>query len=597
MRPLGNDRWRAEFIVPELGRWEYTVEGWTSRFRSWDSDLGKRLDAGQDVSLELLIGADLLEAAAARAVGPDAVALRDAAQRLRAPVPVAERAALALDPHLQATASRYPDRTHAARYPKHLGVVVDRERARYSTWYELFPRSWSRVPGGHGTFRDCEARLDYVASMGFDVLYLPPIHPIGRAFRKGRNNEATAAPGDVGSPWAIGGVEGGHTAVHPDLGTLDDFHRLLQRAREHGMEIALDLAYQCTPDHPWVGEHPEWFRHRPDGTIQYAENPPKKYQDIYPLDFETAAWRELWDGLRDVMFFWIRQGVRIFRVDNPHTKAFPFWEWAIGSVKAAHPDVLVLSEAFTRPKVMYRLAKLGFSQSYTYFTWRNTKPELTEYFQELTATPVREFFRPNLWPNTPDILPEYLQTGGRPAFAVRLLLAATLGASYGIYGPAYELGENEPREPGSEEYLHSEKYEIKQRDLEAPHTLRPLITVLNRIRRENPALQRDWSLHFHPTDNPSLLCYSKTLAEPPNTVVVLVNLDPFHAQQGMVELDLGVLDLDAGRTFEVEDLLGGEHQLWEGSRHPVELDPEVQPGQVLRIRQRLRTERDFDYFA
>jgi starch synthase (maltosyl-transferring) len=523
--------------------------------------------------------------------------LRKAAQALRADSPAAERAAIALEPRLAELAARHPDRSRAARYGRELRIVVDRERARYSTWYELFPRSCSAVSGRHGSFRDCEARLEYVAAMGFDVLYLPPIHPIGRAFRKGRNNAPAASPGDVGSPWAIGGPEGGHTAIHPDLGTLEDFQRLRSAAAARGMEIALDIAYQCTPDHPWVREHPEWFRRRPDGTIQYAENPPKKYQDIYPLDFETPAWQQLWEALRGVMLYWIDQGVRIFRVDNPHTKAFAFWEWAIGTIRAEHPDVIFLSEAFTRPKVMYRLAKLGFTQSYTYFTWRNTKAELTDYFRELTATSVREFFRPNLWPNTPDILPEVLQTGGRPAFALRLLLAATLGASYGVYGPAYELGENEPREPGSEEYLDSEKYEIKQRDLDAPHSLRPLITAMNRIRRENPALQRDWGLLFHETDHPALLAYSKATADRSNVILVLVNMDPRHPHQGCVTLDLAALGLDSARAFEVEDLLDAERELWQGASQAVDLDPARGPGRILRLHSRLRTERDFDYFA
>jgi starch synthase (maltosyl-transferring) len=596
MRPVGNDRWTGEFTVGEIGCWYYTIEGWISRFNTWRNDLSKRLAARQDISVDLLIGADLLEAAAGGA-GDDARALHAAARALRSAAPAADRAAAALEPGLAELAARHPDRSLAARYGRELAVVVDRERARFSAWYELFPRSCSPVAGRHGTFQDCEARLDYVAGMGFDVLYLPPIHPIGRAFRKGRNNAPEAGPDDVGSPWAIGAREGGHTAIHPQLGTLEDFQRLRRAAEARGMEIALDIAFQCTPDHPWVRQHPEWFRRRPDGTIQYAENPPKKYQDIYPLDFETPAWRELWDALCGVMLYWAGQGVRIFRVDNPHTKAFPFWAWAIEAVKARYPDVIFLSEAFTRPKVMYRLAKLGFTQSYTYFTWRNTATELAEYFRELTATSVREFFRPNLWPNTPDILHEVLQTGGRPAFALRLLLAATLGASYGIYGPAYELGDFEPREPGSEEYLDSEKYELKHRALDAPDSLRPFIAAVNAIRRRNPALQRDWSLRFHETDDPALLAYSKATEDRSNVVLVLVNMDPRHPQSGAVTLDLPALGLEPERTFEVEDLLEGERELWQGARHPLSLDPARAPGRILRLHSRLRTERDFDYFA
>jgi len=596
MASLGNDRWRGQFVVGELGRYRYTIEGWISRFGTWRADLRKRLEAGQDLGVDLLIGAELIEDAAGRAAAAEAKLLRAWAKQLRDPGDPAGQAKVALDDALAELALRYPDRSLATRYERELVVVVDRERARFSTWYEVFPRSCAPEPGRHATFRDCEAWLPYIAGMGFDVLYLPPIHPIGRAFRKGRNNVEAATPDDVGSPWAIGAAEGGHTAIHPPLGTLEDFRRLVARTRDAGLEVALDVAFQCSPDHPWVREHPEWFRRRPDGTIQYAENPPKKYQDIYPLDFETTAWQSLWEALRGVFLYWAEQNVRIFRVDNPHTKAFAFWEWVIDEVKAKYPDVLFLSEAFTRPKVMYRLAKLGFSQSYTYFTWRNTSAELTDYFTELTTTEVKEFFRPNLWPNTPDILPEFLQVGGRPAFAIRLVLAATLGASYGIYGPAFELVENLPRSPGSEEYLNSEKYELKHRALDDPASLCPLITTVNRARREHPALQRDHTLRFHPTDNPLLLCYSKT-AEAGDAVIVVVNLDPFHRQAGMVDLDLATLDLSLDQAFEAEDLLSGAKFLWQGPRNFVELTPATLPAHLLRVRRRVRTERDFDYFA
>jgi starch synthase (maltosyl-transferring) len=377
---------------------------------------------------------------------------------------------------------------------------------------------------------------------------------------------------------------------------VEDFQSLLARARDLKLELALDIAFQCTPDHPWVREHPQWFRQRPDGSIQYAENPPKKYQDIYPLDFETPQWRELWEALKGVFDFWIEQGVRLFRVDNPHTKAFGFWEWALASIRETNPDVLFLAEAFTRPHVMYRLAKLGFSQSYTYFTWRNTKPEITEYFTELAQSGVREFFRPNLWPNTPDILPEVLQVGGRPAFMVRLLLAATLGANYGIYGPAFELIENAPREPGSEEYLNSEKYELKHWDLQSPASLKDFIARVNQIRRENPALQSDGTLLFHETDNPHLICYSKTSEEGLNVIIVVVNLDWAHTQAGWVTLDLKALGLETDRSFEAEDLLSGGRFLWQSPRDYVELTPLSLPGHILRIRRWIRTERDFDYY-
>ncbi|MGH7966810.1 MAG: alpha-1,4-glucan--maltose-1-phosphate maltosyltransferase, partial [Candidatus Binatia bacterium] len=448
LQPLVNDRWRGEFVVTTLGQYLYTLQAWIDRFTSWRRDLAKRIEAGQDIAIDLLVGAALIAEASGRAEGEDAAKLKEwaAVLRLARKSQLSVRTQLALTEELSAVAEKYPDRQGAATYDKQLAVVVDRERARFSTWYEMFPRSCAAEPGHLGTFKDCEARLPYVAAMGFDVLYLPPIHPIGQAHRKGKNNAPVATADDPGSPWAIGAEEGGHKAFHPQLGTLEDFQRLVAKAQEYDMELALDLAFQCTPDHPYVQEHPQWFRHRPDGSIQYAENPPKKYQDIYPLDFETEHWQELWDELKSVVFFWIDQGIRIFRVDNPHTKSFRFWEWLIGAIRKEYPEVIFLAEAFTRPKVMYRLAKLGFTQSYTYFAWRNTKQELTQYFTELTQTEVREYFRPNLWPNTPDILTEYLQLGGRPAFMTRLVLAATLGASYGIYGPAFELGENHPRE-------------------------------------------------------------------------------------------------------------------------------------------------------
>jgi len=596
MKLLGNDRWRGEFSVELLGRYKYTVEGWIDRFQTWRGELLKRVAAGQDVHVDLLVGAELIGEAAMRATGDDAVLLRDWARRLRETKDRPEGADIALEEEPLGILQRYPDRHLASRYEKELVVTVDREKARFSTWYEIFPRSCSPHAGRHGTFRDCEAGLAHIASMGFDVVYLPPIHPIGRTFRKGKNNSEEAQPTDVGSPWAIGSQEGGHKSIHPELGTLEDFRRFAAKAKEHGLEIALDIAFQCTPDHPYVLQQSKWFRKRPDGTVQYAENPPKKYQDIYPLDFETADWRALWDELKSVFEFWIDQGVRIFRVDNPHTKAFSFWEWVIGEIKEKHPDVLFLAEAFTRPHVMYRLAKLGFSQSYTYFTWRNTKQELTEYFSALMKTEVREYFRPNLWPNTPDILPEFLQIGGRPAFMVRLILAATLGASYGIYGPAFELCENAPFRPGSEEYLNSEKYELKHRDPYSAGSLKDFIARINRIRRENSELQSNRNLHFHTTDNPALICYSKATDDLSDVIVVIVNLDCVHTQTGWVRLDLGSIGLDADHAFQAHDLLGDGRFLWQGSHNYVELTPESLPAHILRVRRRIRTERDFDYY-
>lgn len=591
---LGDDRWRGEFRVAELGRYEYTVEVWIDRFGTWRRDLGKRISAGQDIAVECLIGAGLLEEIAEHATGEDRAILLRSAQVLREEP--ARAANLLLEAELGAVVQRNPLRRFSSRYEKELGVVVDRERARFSTWYEIFPRSCAPELGRHDTLRDCERLLPYIASMGFDVLYLPPIHPIGVTYRKGRNNSITAEPTDVGSPWAIGSADGGHTAIHPALGTLEDFAHLLGAAKSHGLEIALDIAFQCSPDHPYVEEHTEWFRKRPDGSIQYAENPPKKYQDILPLDFETPQWRELWAELEHILLFWINQGVRIFRVDNPHTKALAFWEWVINRVKREHPDVIFLAEAFTRPKLMYRLAKLGFSQSYTYFTWRNTKQELTAYFRELTQTNVREYFRPNLWPNTPDILPEYLQLGGRAAFMVRLILAATLGASYGIYGPAFELCENTPREQGSEEYLDSEKYELKHRDLDTPWSLKDLITRVNWIRQDNPALQSDRTLQFHDTDNPALICYSKATEDLSNVIIVVVNLDAFHTQSGWINLDVGALGIESTRPFQAHDLLGDGRFLWNGARNYVELIPGSLPAHVMRVRKWVRTERDFDYY-
>jgi starch synthase (maltosyl-transferring) len=596
MVPLTNDRWRGEFRVSQIGPYRYTVEGWVDHFKTWRDDLIKRIAARQDVQVELLIGAGIIADSAKRAAAGDSKSLGEWARRLREATDVESGKSIALEEELLPIIQSYPEACMVSRYEKELTVTVDPPRACFSAWYEIFPRSCSPKAGRHGTLRDCEGWLPYIASMGFDVVYLPPVHPIGRTHRKGRNNSVVALPDDVGSPWAIGSAEGGHKAVHPQLGTLQDFRRFVSKAGEQGLEVALDIAFQCSPDHPYTREHPEWFRKRPDGSIQYAENPPKKYEDIYPLNFETSEPLGLWDELKSVFQFWIEQGVRIFRVDNPHTKAFPFWQWVIGEIKHRHPDVIFVAEAFTRPHVMYRLAKLGFSQSYTYFAWRNTKHELTDYFTELTQTEIQEYFRSNLWPVTPDILPEFLQVGGRPAFMIRFVLAATLGANYGIYGPAFELCENAAFAPGSEEYLHSEKYELKHRDVNAPSSLKDLIARVNQIRKDNPALQSDYTLRFHETDNPLLLCYSKATDDFSNVIVVIVNLDSFHTQTGWVNLDLTSLGLDADHAFQAHDLLGNGRFLWQGARNYVELTPESLPAHVLRIRRWVRTERDFDYY-
>ena len=594
MQPLVNDRWRGTFEVNEVGNFYYTLRAWVDRFESWRRGFAKKVEAGQETALDLLAGAELVEQAAKNAAGEDSKSLIRFAAMLRGDKPAAIQSGL--DDALAGLMEKYSDRRWAVTYEKELRVNVERAKARFSAWYELFPRSCASTPGAHGTLRDCIDRLPYVAGMGFDVLYLPPIHPVGTSFRKGKNNTLAAGVDDVGSPWAIGAKEGGHKAIHPQLGSLADFKRLIEEAKKFDIEIALDTAFQCTPDHPYVTKHPEWFRKRPDGSIQYAENPPKKYQDIYPLDFECENWQELWNELKSVILFWCEQGVRIFRADNPHTKSFPFWEWVIGGVKKDYPDALFLAEAFTRPNVMYRLAKLGFSQSYTYFTWRNTKSELTQYLTELTQTDVSDFFRANLWPNTPDILAEYLQFGGRSAFMTRLVLAAMLGASYGIYGPAFELCENVPREPGSEEYLNSEKYEIKHWDLEKPESLRELIARVNRIRRENPALHSDRSLRFYPIDNPELLCFGKRTEDLSNVIVVAVNLDPHHTQSGWVELPSEELGLNPQQTFQMHDLLTDARYLWQGKRNYIQLDPNSVPAQIFHVRPRIRREQDFDYF-
>jgi starch synthase (maltosyl-transferring) len=597
MQPLVNDRWTAAFRVAELGRYGFKVQGWVDHFETWHRDLLKRIDAESDAPVDYLIGADLIAAAAERATAPDAIWLKRRAEILRAGREPKELRIHATDPTLHELALRYPDKRFATESDREYSIVVDPVIARFSAWYEFFPRSSATELGKHGTFADAEKRLPQIAEMGFNVVYLPPIHPIGMNFRKGRNNNPESQPGDCGSPWAIGSAEGGHKSIHSELGTLEDFHRFVAKAKELDLNVALDVAFQVAPDHPYVSEHENWFRKRPDGTIQYAENPPKKYQDIYPFDFESEDWAGMWQELKSVFDYWIAQGVTIFRVDNPHTKAFPFWEWVIGEIKSEHPEVLFLAEAFTRPKVMYRLAKLGFSQSYTYFPWRNAKGETTAYLTELAQTPVREFFRPNQWPNTPDILTEFLQIGGPAVFGIRLLLAATLGANYGIYGPAFELMEHEPVRRGSEEYLNSEKYEIRHWDLDRADSLRPLVTRVNEIRKDNAALQNDWSIQFHSTENEQLIAYSKESDDRSNLILVVVNLDPHYTQSGVVTLPLAELEIPVDRGYEAEDLLTGARYLWNGPRNYVELNPAKLPGHILRIHRRLKIETGLDYFV
>lgn len=596
MREVGNDRWAGAFAVDRLGAYRYTVRAWIDEFGTWRRGLARNVEAGNEVDVDVLIGAGLLRAAAARTSRPASTQLTSWAVRLEdTAAAIDARIALALADEVAELCRAAPDLAHATEWPVPYRCWCERERARFSSWYELFPRSASPTPGAHGTLADVAGRLDEIAAMGFDVLYLPPIHPIGRVARKGPNNAVDAAPGDVGSPWAIGSADGGHDAVHPQLGGMDDLRELVAAARARGIEVALDLALQCAPDHPWVTEHPQWFRARPDGSVQYAENPPKRYQDIYPIDFSTADWPALWEAIAAVVAHWIDAGIRIFRVDNPHTKPFVFWEWLIARVHADDPGIIFLSEAFTRPKVMRRLAKLGFTQSYTYFAWRNSRDELTDYLTELTQSEMREYFRPNLWPNTPDILTEYLQTGGRPAFIARLVLAATLSSNYGIYGPAFELCANTPVAPGSEEYLDSEKYQIGTWDREAPWSLRGLIGRINDIRRQHPALQRNDTLAFHPTDNPHLLCYSKTDDERRDRIVCVVNLDPHFTQSGWTNLRFDALALD-DRPFPVVDLIGDTHAEWQGAFNFVRLDPHELPAHIFAIGHHARTEQDFEYF-
>lgn len=590
MHFLVNDRWQGSFTTSKPGSYLYTTMAWVDQFKTWCQDLKKRVEAKQkDIEINLLIGAGIIREAAGRAQGVDVKQLANWADALESEkTEQRDKVKLAMSNEVNKLMEQYANRSTAVTYPKELAVSVDREKARFSAWYELFPRSCADKPGQHGTFKDCEARLPYVAEMGFDVLYFPPIHPIGHTNRKGKNNTVTASKGDPGTPWAIGTEEGGHKAINPELGTLEEFKRLAAAAKEYGIEIALDIAFQCSPDHPYVKEHPEWFLWRPDGTVQYAENPPKKYQDIYPLNFATENWRELWEELKSVVLFWAEQGVRIFRVDNPHTKPFRFWEWLIAEVKKDFPQSIFLAEAFTRPKVMYRLAKLGFTQSYTYFTWRNTKSEITEYLTELTQTEVKDFFRPNFWPNTPDILHEYLQTGGRPAFMARLVLAATLSPNYGIYGPVFELMENIPREKGSEEYLNSEKYEIKYWDTGRADSLKDFITRVNRIRRENTALQSHLNLWFNATDNENLICYSKHSDDLSNIILVVINLDSKHTTSGWVNVPLEAWGLDLRQPCQAHDMLNDTHYVWQEEWNWMELDPADSPARIFQVHRRTR---------
>ncbi len=584
-----NDRWAGQFPLDANTRYVFTVEAWTDHYASWLYDFAKKVRAGAatpgELALDLLEGVQIVQAVAERAAGPARKRLETLLENLGREADARRSLILASDQDLRDLITANADRSDLIRREPLLELIVDRNRALYSTWYELFPRSQAPVPGRHGTLREAEHRLPELRDLGFDVVYLPPVHPLGSAFKKGKNNSLTPGPDDPGSPWAIGGPAGGHAAVEPRLGTIEDFDHFVATANRLGLDVALDFAIQASPDHPWVKKHPQWFRHRPDGTIKYAENPPKKYQDVYPVDFENSDWKALWEALHDVLAFWIARGVTIFRVDNPHTKPLPFWQWVIDRLHENHPEVIFLSEAFTRPKMMKALAKVGFTQSYTYFTWRNTAEELTEYLTELTSPEMLACYRPNFFTNTPDILPEILQTGGRPAFRQRLVLAATLSPSYGIYS-GFELCENAPV-PGTEEYLNSEKYELKHRDFDAPGNIRADIARLNEIRRTHPALQRLDGLRFYETDNPNLLLYRKASADGMDQLIVAVNLDPHHPHHGTGFVPLEDLGFPEGTRFEVEDLLSGAAWIW-SDRNYIRLDPEMEPAHILRVGKAIR---------
>lgn len=582
MRFLGNDRWQAAFTPEMMGRYEYTVQGWVDHFYTWQKGLKKKFEANQDIKVELQIGAQLLEDAAAAAKPGQQKRLRKWAEQLRSSNSPADAVTWATGQEVSELMHACCERQNVTTYNKVLQLDVERLKALFSTWYEFFPRSAAQEAGRHGTFKDCERLLPRIAEMGFDTIYLPPIHPIGRAFRKGKNNSATSELGEPGSPWAIGAEEGGHKAILPELGTLDDFRSFVQQAREHGIEVALDFAIQCSPDHPYVKEHPQWFKWRPDGTVQYAENPPKKYQDVLPVNFETEDWQNLWQELKSVLLHWIDQGVFIFRVDNPHTKAFSFWEWVIGEIHKNYPQVIFLAEAFTRPRVMEQLGKIGFTQSYTYYTWRNTAAELQEYMQELTQTELRDYFRPNFWPNTPDILPAALQEGGEAAHITRVVMAATLSSNYGLYGPVYEFGINTPV-AGKEEYYDSEKYEIVHWDWGKLTKIREVITLINKIRKVNPALQTTWNIAFGETDNPALLCYVKWSSNFKNKILVVVNLDPYNTQAGWVKVPLWQLQMPQDQQYQVHDLLSEHKYTWTSEWNYVELRPHEMPVHVFRI--------------
>ncbi len=579
---LSNDRWSASFIADTKGIYQYTIKAWVDHTLTWHHGIKRKIEAGEHVKVELMEGAQLLEQMLEDATKADTKEIKHLRDLFLNEKKYEDACEAAKGEAIHHLALKYPIAAAYTSYPLELKIWVDRPRAGFSTWYELFPRSTSAEPGKHGTFKDVIHLLPRIKEMGFDVLYLPPIHPIGTSFRKGKNNNTTAQAGEPGSPWAIGNKEGGHKAILPELGTLDDFKKLIKEADKQGIEIALDYALQCAPEHPYVKEHPQWFKWRPDGTVQYAENPPKKYQDVLPIHFESDDWKNLWIELKGILQYWIKQGVKIFRVDNPHTKPFVFWEWVIHEIRKENPDVLFLSEAFTRPKVMQQLAKGGFTQSYTYYTWRTSKQELIEYMTELTKSEMKHFFRPNFWPNTPDILPYNLQSGLESVFFTRFFLAATLSSNYGFYGPVFEFMIHDAV-PGKEEYYNSEKYEIYHWDWNKRTRFTDLISKVNEIRRSNKALQNTSNLLFCDIANDQLIAYYKFSQEKDNHILMIANLDPYQRQEGWVKAPISEVGIKADEEFIVHDLLTDSRYVWKGEWNYVALDPHVLPFHLFRI--------------
>ncbi|MBS1553713.1 MAG: alpha-1,4-glucan--maltose-1-phosphate maltosyltransferase [Bacteroidetes bacterium] len=578
MRPTFNDEWAASFKVEEKGTYVFTIDAWVDHFETWYDGFKKKAAAKVDVKVELMEGAAFLRNLANNGLAN----LMNLASKLENTDKHAEAIQVVLSNEFEQIVHDYPLKENETRYPTELEIRVEHNKANFSAWYEFFPRSSSLEAGKHGTFQDCIKLLPRVAAMGFDVLYFPPIHPIGKINRKGRNNNVRSEKGEPGSPWAIGSDEGGHKSILPALGTLEDFKKLIAEAKKMGIDVAMDIAFQCAPDHPYVKDHPDWFKQRPDGSIQYAENPPKKYQDIYPFNFESDDWKNLWEELKSVFLYWIEQGVVVFRIDNPHTKPIPFWQWVIAEVHKTYPDVIFLSEAFTRPKIMASLAKVGFTQGYTYFTWRVSKQEIIEYMNELVYGPSRNYFRPNFWPNTPDILPYHLQHAGENSFIMRYAMAATLSSNFGVYGPSYEFYENTPIE-GKEEYWNSEKYEVRHYDWKRTNRMTDIMSILNRIRKENPALQSTWNIQFCTIENSQLLAYLKATDDLSNIILCVVNLDVNGKQSGFVQLPKDRLRLGDKINVKLHDLITDEHYTWTQEWNFVELNPFKMPFHLFKV--------------